>query len=327
MDKSVKEIANCYDWRPKAEISAVVADLYQRYVKRREESLIDAASSAAAVNAIFLSDHLDIAKITPQMHEAFMLAFPNVGLSRLTTRTPEAVQGMLAPWKGKYFEVIVRDRLNMGEQIGDIQLEVGQKAALASSATQPGWDLQIFNSDGSVAQDIQLKATNSLAYVKYALERYPNIDVVTTQEALDGFSGIESVINSGISDTELEETVRAPLEALLDSPWEELAENILPGLPFVLIAVGEGRHVLLGRKSFDMAVQNGLDRGLKTGAAMAVGGIVFFLYGGILSLPASFATRLGIDRVASMSRTTKLLQTQILELQKIRDTQSAVVVT
>ena len=94
-------------------------------------------------------------------------------------------KGFLSAWKGKYFEVLVRDELNAGEWVGDIHLEPGQTALLAESAIQPGWDLQIINSDGSVAQELQLKATESLSYVKEALERYPDIGVLTTDEVFN----------------------------------------------------------------------------------------------------------------------------------------------
>lgn len=54
--------------------------------------------------------------------------------------------------------------------MGDIHLEPGQVAALAESATQPGWDLQILNADGTVAGELQLKATDSLSKEKSKYE-------------------------------------------------------------------------------------------------------------------------------------------------------------
>lgn len=61
-------------------------------------------------------------------------------------------------------------------------LPIGYTAVLANKATQPGWDFQIKGPDGQVIQQIQLKATDSVDYVKHALERYPGIDVVSTSE-------------------------------------------------------------------------------------------------------------------------------------------------
>jgi hypothetical protein len=309
---------------PSMNVRKAVSDLYKRYIKEREQSLLDAAAAAAAVHALFLSDRIDLSQVTPQMEEAFRLAYPNVDLSSLQDRSPAKVEGFLSAWKGKYFEVLVRDKLNAGEWVGDIHLAPGQTAVLAESTTQPGWDLQILNADGSVAQELQLKATQSLSYVKAALERYPDIQVLATDDVLEnGADALGRVFSTGFSDSDLQAAIRAPMEALLDSPLEELVETILPGLPFMLIAVGEGRHVLMGRKSFEVAFNDALDRAIKTGAAIGVGTIVALMDGGFLSLPATFLTRLGIDRYKIMRRTEKILDRRTDELRSLRARLSA----
>lgn len=188
--------------------------LYQRYIKEREETLLDAAASAASIQALFLADEVDYSQITPQMEEAFHLAYPDMDIGQLSGRDPEQLQGVLNGWKGKYFEVLVRDRLNDGEWAGDIHLELGQKAVLA----------------------------------------------------------------------------------VFDSPVEELVEDVISFLPFIIIAVGEGRRVLLGKSSFQQALERGLERALKGGIAISVGAVVYLLDGGFLSLPVSFLARLGFDR-------------------------------
>lgn len=293
-------------------VREAVADLYKRYVKEKEQSLMEAAAAAASVNALFLADRIDMSQVTPQMEEAFRLAYPNVDFASLADRSPPEVEGFLSAWKGKYFEVVVRDELNAGEWVGDIHLGTGQTAVLAESATQPGWDLQILDPDGSVADQLQLKATQSLGYVKQALERYPDIQVLTTDEVLEaGGDTVHGIFASGLSDSALEDTLRAPMEALLDSPLEELVETVLPGLPFVLIAVGEGRKVLMGRKSFQLAMEDGFYRAVKTGAAIGIGALVVLLDGGMLSIPASFLTRMGFDRYTVMKRSITALDKRI----------------
>ena len=316
MDDKLNSLANQYRNNGVSDQSVkdTIVELYQHYIKKNEQALLDAAASATAVNALFLTDQIDMSQVTPQMAEAFSLAYPNVDLSSLAGRSPDAIEGFLSAWKGKYFEVLVRDKLNAGEWVGDIHLEPGQTAMLAESATQPGWDLEIINSDGSIAQELQLKATESLSYVKEALERYPDIDVLTTDEVGDA---AENIFSSGFSDKALEDTIRAPMEDLLDGPIEELFETVLPGLPFALIAVGEGRQVLMGRKTFDIAMKEGLSRAVKSGVAIGVGALVVFLDGGLLSLPASFLTRLGIDRYQIMGRSILLLDRRIESLHSL----------
>lgn len=297
-------------WRYRAErnddgsVSDRIRELYDRHIRKREEALIDAAAAGAAVGALFASDQVDFSKVTPRMREAFELAYPEMEIESLLARSPEEMQGIISAWKGKLFEVEVRDQLNAGEWVGDIHLGPGQYAQLADSPTQPGWDLQIFNEDGSLAQELQLKATDSLSYLKEALEKFPEIDVLATDEAAQAAGEwTDRISASGLSDHSLEESLAGPLESLIDSPAQEILENVLPVLPFVIIAVGEGRKVMLGRKSFEEGLANGLNRAVKGGVAIGAGGIVALLDGGFLSAPVSILTRLSIDRVQVLGRT------------------------
>ena len=316
MDNKLNSLANQHRNNRVSDQSVrnAIGELYQHYIKKNEQALLDAASAATAVSALFLTDQIDMSQVTPQMAEAFSLAYPNVDLASLAGRSSAEIEGFLSAWKGKYFEVLVRDQLNAGEWVGDIHLDPGQEAVLAKSTTQPGWDLQIINSDGSIDQELQLKATESLSYVKEALERYPDIDVLATDEVGEA---AENIFSSGFSNEALEETIRAPMEDLLDGPIEELLETVLPGLPFALIAVGEGRQVLMGRKTFDIAMKDGLSRAVKSGAAIGAGALVAFFDGGLLSIPASFLTRLGIDRYQTMGRSIQLVDKRIESLHSL----------
>lgn len=207
------------------------------------------------------------------------------------------VADYLNGWKGKYFEVLARDKLNNGEMLGDIQLTEGQVAYLAESPTQPGWDLQIVNADGTIAQELQLKASDSLSYVKEALEKYPDIEILTTEEIYqNGGSAMEMLHNSGISDQQLEELLIGSAAGAADSAVDA-ADLLFPGLPIALIAAAEGAAVLTGKKTLEMAKADLLNRSVKTGAALGVGTAVYFLDGGLLSIPASLLTRFGMDRM------------------------------
>ena len=106
--------------------------------------------------------------------------------------------------KGKLFELEFVDYLNDGN------FPEGMTASLAQSATQGGWDIQILDQGGEVAELLQAKATESVAYVQQALERYPGIDVVTTEEVYAQLTALglaERVQGSGISEAELEQMV------------------------------------------------------------------------------------------------------------------------
>jgi hypothetical protein len=253
-----------------------INSIYEQYVKRKKESLKDSISAAAAVSSIFLNDGIDFDALTPQMREAFNISFPNKNIGNLELLDSEQLTGVLSNWKGKLFEIQVRDKLNSGELVGDIQLETGQYAELAEELNQPGWDLQIFNSDGAIAEALQLKATNSLSYINQAFEKYPDIDIISTSEISEMHSDL---INSNISLEELEANLTEPLDPLFDSFGESVLDTFLPGLPFLIIALGEGRKVFVDKQTSDAMVNNILDRGLKTGISIGIGTIISWLTG------------------------------------------------
>lgn len=307
MDERLASLHEKYSL-PYDNLPAGMRELYNRIVKNSEATLLDAAAATAAVNALFLSDTIDYSKVSPKMKEAFELAYPNVELESLADRAPEELSGFISGWKGKYFEVIVRDELNAGNAVGDLVLNPGQLAILAESPTQPAWDLQILNDDGTIADAMQLKATNSVEYVHRALEKYPDIQILTTSEVGKHADGLaDTVLSSDINNEDITEKITEPLSSLLDSPAGEFLEDILPALPFVIIAVSEGRKIMIGRQTFQQAINKSLERSIKSGASIGVGALVYWLDGGLLSLPATLLTRIGIDRVKITGRTSGLI--------------------
>lgn len=269
-------------------------NVYDRYVREHQQSLLDAAAATVAVNGLFLSDRVNTDEITPQMQEAFELAFPNMRIDQLESYDPSVLTGIISNWKGKLFEVELRDRLNSGDWVGDIHLGPGQRVELASDLSQPGWDLQILNADGTVDEVLQAKATDSISYIHQALEKYPDIEIVATEEAATQWT--EQIINSEINNEDLEEEIIAPMEELLDSGLEGVAEMISPILPIIVIAVSEGRRVMIGQHTFQVAMNNSIERGVKSGAAIGVGGLLSLLGAGIITLPTTFLTQVAIER-------------------------------
>lgn len=270
-----------------------LTDLYRHYIVKRESALMDSITGALALNAIFLSDRIDYESITPQMEEAFSLSFPALEISDLSDMTSEQLNGVVGNWKGKLFEIDVRDKLNSGEIVGDVFLENGQYAVIADKINQPGWDLQILNSDGTIANEIQLKATESLSYVNQAFEKYPDIDIVSTSEiaALN-----DRLINSDISNSEIQTSITEPIQNLFDTTTENIIESVLPGLPFLIIAGTEGRKYFIGKQSFKESFSKSFDRGIKTGVSIGVGSLAMYLTdSGLFSIPASILARMGFE--------------------------------
>lgn len=132
-------------------------------------------------------------------------------------KTAEQLEGLVTGIKGKLFEIRYADYLNDGN------LPDGYTATLAESVTNPGWDIVIKDENGIVQQELQLKATESVEYIRHALERYPDIDVVTTDEVYSQINmhGIaENLVNSNISNEELADVVRDSLNAdVIEMNW------------------------------------------------------------------------------------------------------------
>ncbi len=119
------------------------------------------------------------------------------------------ISGFVSRVKGKLFEMRYLDYLNDGN------LPDGYHAVLAHSATQPGWDIAVNGPDGHFASLLQLKATDSVEYVKHALERYPDIDVITTDEVYSQLvmnGAADHVASSGITDADLTHHVSDALD-------------------------------------------------------------------------------------------------------------------
>lgn len=299
-----------------------IARIRKAYRERREQTLLDAAAASLSIHSIFGADAIDFDAVTPQMKKSFELAFPSSDLDETlgdmasNASDTQMISGFMNAWRGKHFEVIVRDRLNAGEHVGELTLSSGQTAVLANELSQPGWDLQIINDSGDSISELQLKATDSLSYVKNALERYPDIDVLTTSEVSDQLVS-EMVISSDVPNAGLEDELAAPLDAAIDSPIEDVLEGVFQGLPVILIVGTEGAMWLAGRQSVERAFARSKNRLVKTGAAMSVGALVAIAGGGIFSLPATFATRVGISRYESFSRARHDIRNNIERVRSI----------
>jgi hypothetical protein len=123
-----------------ADIRSGMADAARKYIQSEVTSIVDAASVGIALEALVAGTDVHLERLSDQAREAYEAAFPNVPIESLHDASQDQLQGMLNAWKGKLFEVDVRDQLNSGEWVGDWHLDSGQTAELAASPTQEGWD-------------------------------------------------------------------------------------------------------------------------------------------------------------------------------------------
>ena len=128
--------------------------------------------------------------------------------------SPEQLRGLAANVKGLYHELLfVHAENNDGDEV---------TAQVFEATNHPGADVE-FVVDGNVIRAIQLKAVASPSAIREHLARYPEIEVVATEEAAEA---MPSVSSSGHSNAELSRQVESVLS---DLPGDTLAGEALDG--------------------------------------------------------------------------------------------------
>ena len=228
--------------------------------------------------------------------------------------------------KGKYFEILVRDRLNSGESVGEIVLGDGERALLVESANQAGWDLQIVDRSGEQVDLLQLKATESMSYVKEHLERYPDIKVVVPEDLSQFASEVPDVVSAeGMSLDDITGTTAAQVqewsESTLVGAIHHGAEQAFDSVPVVSIGVTmliEGQRVLTGRSTVDEALRRGgakiVEASIWTsaGAALTSSGV-----GEPISAAAIVGARAYAGRVSKYRNLADTLQGSTEEIRRL----------
>ena len=267
---------------------------FRRYLKANRESLLDITVAAASAQ-ISLADAPE--DLDPLLLKAIHDTNPSIDESSLFGLTGQELQGAVNTAKGKYFEYLVVEKLNQGQQVGPLLLEPGQQAVLAESMTQPGWDMRIIDEHGAVVEYLQLKATDSVSYIRSALERYPDIEILATDEA----AGSGLVLDSDISAQDLRAHVKLGVDAVDDSLVDSFLDHFHPLLPLAAMALYERHRLSIGQQSMDAFKLALARRSQRIVVTQTVGAAIYALGGGLLSLPAAIAGGLLFDRTINQA--------------------------
>ena len=204
--------------------------------KRRQENELLALAALASELSMDSIINLGLEPdADPLLMRAMERSGSNIEQGAFDGLTEQQIEGHLGNIKGKYFELLVEERLNAGETVGELKLLPGQVASLADSQNQAGWDLQIADKNGDIAEQIQLKATENLSYIKDALERYPDFRVAVPAE-IDGMA--DEILQTNIThesltkhtESQVSEIEESGLESLVDQS-AEFAFDMVPVLP------------------------------------------------------------------------------------------------
>lgn len=267
---------------------------FARYLRANRETLLDVTVAAASVQIGPLDGPEDIA---PLLLKAIQDTNPSLNESELFALGGSALQGAVNTAKGKYFEYLVVQKLNAGEQVGPLLLEPGQTAVVAESMNQPGWDLRIVGEDGNTVDYLQLKATDSVGYIQSALERYPDIQILATGEVAD--SGL--VLDSGITDADLRAHVGVAIDTVDTSLAESFWEHFHPLLPLAAMVLYEGHRLSVGSRSMDEFKLALARRSQRIVATQTIGAAVYALDGGLMSIPAAILGGLVFEKTINQA--------------------------
>ena len=318
IQEELSSVSAEYPPRQRAELLA----LAEQYRRRNEREILEIAGTSADIAADDLINLGLEPDSNPQLLEAFQLQYPNVDPASLVGRSLESFEGFVNGVKGKYFEVLVAERLNAGDTVGELQLEPGQVARLAESSTQRGWDLEIVDRNAETVEQIQLKATESMSYVKEALDKYPGIRIAVPEE-VDSESA--DIIGTGISNSMLEETTEEQLGELSENDISnaldvaaEFALDIIPVTSALIIGVTEGRRYLMGRATLRDTVRSGGKRMGRASAYSAIGSALSATGLGLAAIPVVMGMRVGEARVTARINLGDNLQGRTAELNELR---------
>lgn len=306
----LRSLADSYPAQEKPELEYLATE----YRARQEQEILEIAAVAADVSVDSILNLGLEPEEDSQVWRAFRLQYPNVDRASLQGASEERLKGIANGIKGKLFELEVVDHLNKGESVGEVTLWPGQVARLAESPTQEGWDVGIFNADGSVAELLQLKASASLSYIKNAFDTYPGIRVVvpsglnaTADNLLGTDISLESLEERAYG--QVNESAEGTIENALDQT-AELAFDSVPVVSAVCMVAIEGRRVLIGRQSVEEAMQRTARRIGKASLFSTLGATLVALDAGVISMPTSVGGRIAWDRVANRIATGDFLESK-----------------
>ncbi len=213
-DFFIKEAKNNSRLYPEYVIAGVIYALLTR------SAVDDSAKSQIALDAI--------RRMKNDWHDASEAQLSE----EISAYEPEQLKGIASNIKGIYHELLFVDNYN--KQNADTY------AILFEETNYPGADVQIrLVSDDLVLREFQLKSTNSESYVNEHVERYPDIDVLVSEEVAINSTNFET---SGISNDEI--------TSHIDKILEEIGRNTLSEKAFD--SMGLASLAAAGKQTIDM---------------------------------------------------------------------------
>ncbi|HFU75521.1 MAG TPA: hypothetical protein ENK66_04670 [Arcobacter sp.] len=135
----------------------------------------------------------------------------------------DSMQGHISNVKGILFEQ---------EYVQSLEA-MGTHASVFEATNHPVTDISIFNDNGDVISELQLKATDSVGYINETLVENPDVAIVVTSEVASAMNN-DMVIDSGIQNSVLDESITEVLSPIpiTTTGFAFTGIGLLFGLPF-----------------------------------------------------------------------------------------------
>lgn len=291
-----------------------LSELFAR--KPSAEDWVDACVIGGVSLADALAGQVTDADIDPDVIAAFHTQYPHlesfVDKVREYDDNPEGLRGLVSGIKGKLFEQEYVEVLN-----GTGALPAGYVAELADSSTQPGWDIAIRGPDGAIAEQLQLKATQSASYVHDAIKHYPAFDVVVPTDVYADLSSHAALaghlVDSGIDSTE----IVGPVTAGLDHAATAAGPDLIPELAFLFIGMSAVYSIYKG-KDARAVLASASKRSVKAGIAGGAAGLAAFAIDPIVSLPVALTVRLAMSRGENSQSVQRSVDERLARIERVR---------
>ena len=300
-----EELTNLAEYYPAVAREDLMA-LSTGYQRRNEGEILELAALAVDLSVPHFLNLFREADPDRQVIEALERHYRQP-LSECLQRVEElddpGMKNLVDAVKGIYFEVLVRDRLNDGQTVGELQLEAGQVARLALKSNESGWDLGVVDRNGEMVERLQLKAHQNMSGIYQALNEHDFRVVVP--DHIDSTS--EEIIGTDVSLEQIRDDTKEQLsefsEGGIKNAVDVAAETVEPAWDIIplgsalVIGVTEGRRYLMGRATLQESMKGVGRRSARAityhtvGAALSATGL------GIVSIPIVMGARVAESRI------------------------------
>lgn len=177
---------------------------------------------------------------------------------------PEQLKGIANNVKGIYHEQLWVEQYNANHET--------TRAEMFGTTNHAGSDVRIIDVNaGEVVAEYQLKATDNVAYINEHLVKYPNVNVIATNEVVARMDGVKA---SGNLNADLSDTVDSDIDALAGYSIDDRV--LVGGGLAATVATGQELiEMLQGRRAFPEAVAAVVRKTGTAGAATAIAAYLF----------------------------------------------------